>query len=152
MIWNNLYLLHDLNDDVIANAVATSFGVPRAQVMVDAADSRLPVPANAILVVRDDFRKHEPDTIFPVALSIFPPDRLAILPEDDAKRLATIARGLDVPFMASIDTDDQDTMRLVMPTGELLERQVEDVDLRFEAGDLDRLASYHVPHLLPIAS
>ncbi|MGC4105293.1 MAG: hypothetical protein QM753_02910 [Thermomicrobiales bacterium] len=145
MIWNTLYILHDTDDATIAQAIAQAFGVPAGAVVVEDAPARTSLSGSVILARRDDYRAREPETEFPVELTIVVPSDVRILARSDAERLALIARALRVPFMASLDEDDQDTMRLVLPDGDLLERDLGDVDVILSPSDRERMAVWQRP-------
>ncbi|MGC4108483.1 MAG: hypothetical protein QM753_19340 [Thermomicrobiales bacterium] len=152
-LWTNLYLIHDLPDDTIAEAVSTVFGVSRSDVSVEAAGEPSARSPQGIAIIRDDFRWQLPETRFPIELTIVLPDALAVGDRETPWHLARLARQLDVPFLVSLPTDDQDTSRLAMPNGELLSRSDDNEgDIVYEPGDAERLAPYLPKDALPLAS
>jgi len=145
MIWNTLYLLHDTDDAALAQAIGQALGVPVGAIVVEDAASRVVIPHQVVLVHRDDYRAREPETRFPVEVTISVPAAIPTASRSDAERLAILARSLQVPFMASLDGDDQDTMRVVLPDGMLLERTLGDVDVILTPADQERLDRYRRP-------
>jgi hypothetical protein len=145
MIWNTLYLLHDVDDATITEAIGQGFGVPAGSIIVEDSTSQAVLPEQVVLVHRDDYRAREPETEFPVELTISVPSGIRLAPRPDVDRLAIMASTLRVPFMASLDDDDQDTMRLVMPDGVPVPRELGDVDVVLTAADRECLDRYRRP-------
>jgi hypothetical protein len=149
--WTDLYLMHDVDDLVLAGAVASALGVDRHAVAVApygtpeaaAAGSRAGV---TVLVQRDDLRRHGHPAGWPHELAIGL-DAPAPDPELDAIR--AIAKGIGVPLMVNIEEDGQDRFRIVFPNGDAVPRLVDDNDepMLTEA-DRRRLAIYDRLHTI----
>ncbi|HWK79239.1 MAG TPA: hypothetical protein VNP95_00660 [Thermomicrobiales bacterium] len=152
-LWTNLYLIHDVPDDVISHALAAAFSLNSDTITVEAPGIHSANAPSGIVVIRDDFRWQLPETRFPIELTVVLPDAMAIGDQETPRYLSRIARHLDVPFLVSIPSDDQDTSRLALPSGELLPREDDDDgDIVYEPGDAERLAPYLPKDALPLAS
>ncbi len=149
--WTDIHLNHDDDNDRIAAAVATSFGVPASSVAVadamtpelDAAWDRAGLFA---LVQRDDLIPYDDrDPLFPATFQII--IRHGKPNADDRIVLETIARVLSQPVMSDIAADGPDVWRLFWPDGTSMPVLLDDDDNVILSGsDRDRLtrASQHV--------
>ena len=65
--------------------------------------------------------------------------------------LIALAEALGVPILTDFASDDQDTFRVILPTGEALARFADDdADIVYEPGDAERLAPYKRPVALTV--
>ena len=143
--WTDLYLRRDIDDMVIAAAVAAALGestsavaiVPYGTPKAKSAGTR---PDVAILIQRQDLRRFGDASEWPYELAIGLRDGE---PEDSLAALRTIAHELRRPILTDLPDDGQDMYRIVFPNGDALPRLLDDNDepMLTEA-DRRQLAAY----------
>jgi hypothetical protein len=153
--WTDVHLMTDLPDTAIASALAAALRVSPQRVAVassgspQVSDAALR-PELAALVQREDIRWDAPDTRWPFELRVALNERTPAHPE---MILVALAEALGVPILTDFASDDQDTFRVILPTGEALARFADDdADIVYEPGDAERLAPYLPKDAFPLAS
>jgi hypothetical protein len=144
--WTDISLMHDVDDLVIARAVAAAMGVRLASVAIvphgtDAAPEAGRVAE--VVVQRQDLRAFGEGGSWPIALAI---TTASDRPVADLAALRAVAAGIGVPLIANIATDGQDMFRVVFPDGHAPVRLLDDDENpELTADDRRRLARYDQP-------
>jgi hypothetical protein len=154
--WTDLHLMATLPDATVASAIATGLDISPFQVVVGPSGSQQVVDAHhrvglRALVQWENTRWDAPNTRWPIEY------RIAVeggAPPDQEGVQVAIVKALGVPVLTDFVSDDQDTFRLILPTGEALPRVLDDDegDIVYEPGDAERLAPYLPKDALPLAS
>jgi len=144
--WTDIYLMHDVDDLVIANAVAGALGVHPSVVAIVPRGSDAALDAGRVadvVVQRQDLRAYGEGGSWPIELAI---TTASERPTAGLAGLRAVAAGIGIPLIANIAGDGQDMFRIVFPDGYAPARLLgDDENPDLTADDRRRLARYEHP-------